>query len=349
MYGWQASWLEFLAVPMEHEDWPAAVLGIVANLGFLATFIAARAGRSKLAKRIAVTAAASAFGSVGLLALGANMGHFVPYPGCVLWLGTGVLLAFATRRLNAAEVAPDGPDPETSGTGRRTAPTAIRMDGEMSRKTKTATGVEHTLVSVVLGFGAFYLLGLGAFYLLLGASYLFNRPMDVTAFQVRLQRELQKESGWSDVQANYGGVPVSTRSNYDFVVYVSARKNNHVVETSLYQSEKYKLCYLDIDAHYNGDNQKEFIQVNYDDTGVVTGGLKVVEGNGVFADYPIMDMPNAMEAPLEGGIPLGNGTSFNNGQSQTVQSASSTLYGQELQAATLLADEFGFAVREALK
>ncbi len=297
MYGWQASWLEFLAVPMGHEDWPAAVLGMIANLGFLATFIAARAGRSKLAKRIAVTAAASAFGSVGLLALGANLGHFVPYPGCVLWLATGVLLACATRRLSAAEVAPDGPDPAATGTDRRTASTAIRMDGEMLRKIKTATGVELTVVNVVLGLGAIYLLGFGVFCL-------FNRPMDVTAFEVRLQRELQTKSGWSGIRAYYSPIPwPATRPNYD-IVFVTARKNNRIVETSLYKSEMYKLSYLYIDASYHYDLPKKSIRVEYNGSSVV----KVVES------VPFANPPPRRHAESDGsdgsGDPFGKWDKF---------------------------------------
>ncbi len=59
-----------------------------------------------------------------------------------------------------------------------------------------------------------------------------------------------------------------------------------------------------------------------------------------------------MEA-MEAGIPLENGISFNDGQWQFVngqlQRVTVPLDSQDEQAATLLADEFGFAVREALK
>jgi hypothetical protein len=89
MYGWQASLMEFPAVVVGVYR-PASVLGIIANLGFLAMFIVASLRRSKLAKRIAITAAASAFGSVAFLVTLDET--FVPYPGCVLWLATGVLL-----------------------------------------------------------------------------------------------------------------------------------------------------------------------------------------------------------------------------------------------------------------
>ncbi len=67
---------------------------VFSNLGFLATFFALSIGPRRLAKRIAAVAAISAFGSVTFLAMGPE--HFVPYPGCVLWLATGVLLVIAS-------------------------------------------------------------------------------------------------------------------------------------------------------------------------------------------------------------------------------------------------------------
>lgn len=65
-----------------------------------------------------------------------------------------------------------------------------------------------------------------------------------------------------------------------------------------------------------------------------------------FTQYPTDDMRKAMKAALEAGIPLENGWNFNNGESQSI---TVPLDSQEQQAAILLADEFGFAVREALK
>ena len=101
MYGWQASVIEFPAVFVGVSR-PASVLGIIANLGFLATLIVASLRRSKLAKRIAFTAAASAFGSFAFLATGNE--SFVPYPGCVLWLATGVLLVMGSTAVRKASL-----------------------------------------------------------------------------------------------------------------------------------------------------------------------------------------------------------------------------------------------------
>jgi hypothetical protein len=98
---------------LERGASPAAVLGVIANLGFLATFIAVLVGRSKVAKRTAVTAAASAFGSVGFLATGSEI--FVPYLGCVLWLATGVLLVLGS--LAIAPIAQQGAQPDTDKPG----------------------------------------------------------------------------------------------------------------------------------------------------------------------------------------------------------------------------------------
>jgi hypothetical protein len=85
---------------LERGQFPAAALGIIANLGFLATLIASGREQYRLAKGTAVTAAASAFGSVACLATGSE--SFVSYPGCVLWLATGVLLVLG------AFAKPDG-------------------------------------------------------------------------------------------------------------------------------------------------------------------------------------------------------------------------------------------------
>jgi hypothetical protein len=98
MFGFQASYLEFVAIGrwgrLEQGQCPAAALGIIANLGFLTTFIAVSCGRSKLAKGTAVMAAASAFGSVGFLATGSE--RFVPNLGCLLWLATGLLVVLGS-------------------------------------------------------------------------------------------------------------------------------------------------------------------------------------------------------------------------------------------------------------
>lgn len=97
VFGFMASYLQFFAVlasDLEPGQRPAAALGIIANFGFLATFFALLIGPRRLAKRIATVAAISAFGSVTSLAMGIE--HFVPYPGCVLWLATGVLLVIAS-------------------------------------------------------------------------------------------------------------------------------------------------------------------------------------------------------------------------------------------------------------
>ena len=96
-FGFMASYLQFFAVlssDLEPGQRPAAALGIIANLGFLATFFALLIGPRRLAKRIATVAAISAFGSVTSLAFGIE--RFVPYPGCALWLATGVLLVIAS-------------------------------------------------------------------------------------------------------------------------------------------------------------------------------------------------------------------------------------------------------------
>lgn len=97
MFGFMASYLQFFAVlssGLEPGQRPAAALGIIANLGFLATFSALWLGSRRWAKRIAIVAAVSAFGSVFFLATGAE--SFAPYPGCMLWLATGVLLVRAS-------------------------------------------------------------------------------------------------------------------------------------------------------------------------------------------------------------------------------------------------------------
>jgi hypothetical protein len=110
MYGWQASWMAFPAVLWSHLERgyrPAAVLAIIANLGFLATLIVASLRRSKLAKRIAITAAASAFGSVAFLATGSE--SFVPFLGCVLWLATGVLLVMGSTAVTPIAQQPGQP------------------------------------------------------------------------------------------------------------------------------------------------------------------------------------------------------------------------------------------------
>ena len=116
VWGFQASLYEFLAIPMsvtmglEGGQLPAAVLGIVANLGFLAAFMAYA---SPVQQRIAVISAVSAFASVGCLATGEE--SFVPYPGCLLWLATGVLLvlgAFAD-----ASTAQEGSPPNSDKSG----------------------------------------------------------------------------------------------------------------------------------------------------------------------------------------------------------------------------------------
>lgn len=96
-FGFMASYLQFFAVlssDLEPGQRPAAALGIIANLGFLATFFALLVGPRRLAKRIATVAAISAFGSVTSLAMGIE--RFIPYPGCGLWLATGVLLVLAS-------------------------------------------------------------------------------------------------------------------------------------------------------------------------------------------------------------------------------------------------------------
>jgi len=110
LYGWQASWMELPAVALpslERGYRPASVLGIIANLGFLTTLIVDSLRRSKLAKRIAITAAASAFGSVAFLATGSE--SFVPYPGCVLWLATGVLLVMGSTDVASIAQQPGQP------------------------------------------------------------------------------------------------------------------------------------------------------------------------------------------------------------------------------------------------
>lgn len=98
-----ATVLEFLAVfdpGLERGQRPAAGLGIIANTAFLVTFVAIWTNRRTLARRSAVVAAVSAFASFGFLLTGNE--SFLPGPGSVLWLATGLLLVFGTRRENSS-------------------------------------------------------------------------------------------------------------------------------------------------------------------------------------------------------------------------------------------------------
>lgn len=110
-FGLVVSILEFLVVAApDHGNGlrQAAALGVAANLGFLVAFIALGLRQNRLAMRSAVVATASAFGSVLYLATGDE--KFVPYPGCLLWLATGPLLALGTKT-----PPPSGPTPPAAG------------------------------------------------------------------------------------------------------------------------------------------------------------------------------------------------------------------------------------------
>jgi hypothetical protein len=95
-WGFQATLLALMALPasqtlnLERGQLPAALLGILANLGYIVSFFTVGLAPSHVAKTTSVIAAAAAFLSVGVLLTGAEA--FVPYPGCLLWLATGVLL-----------------------------------------------------------------------------------------------------------------------------------------------------------------------------------------------------------------------------------------------------------------
>lgn len=95
-WGFQATYLTFLALPvsqtisLERGQLPAAVLGSIANVGYVVSFVTVGCAASHVAKTTAAIAATAAFLSVAALLTGAEA--FVPYPGCLLWLTTGVLL-----------------------------------------------------------------------------------------------------------------------------------------------------------------------------------------------------------------------------------------------------------------
>ena len=130
IYGWMASYLEFFALGMNEALYrPAAALGIIANFGFLATFIAA--WRGKLAKRTAVTAAAAAISSVSCLAIGTE--SFVPYPGCLLWLATGGLLVLGSLEVVRPRWFSHRPEKPINSPSWRTtdAPAPTEMMGEL--------------------------------------------------------------------------------------------------------------------------------------------------------------------------------------------------------------------------
>ncbi len=97
-WGWMASLLEFLALlqpGLEAGQRLAAIMGVTANLGYLITIIAHQTNRLPFAKTSSTIAALAAFASVTFLATGSE--KFLPGPGCLLWVLTGVLLVRATR------------------------------------------------------------------------------------------------------------------------------------------------------------------------------------------------------------------------------------------------------------
>lgn len=143
-FGFMASYLQFFAVlasDLEPGQRPAAALGIIANLGFLATFFVLLTGPRRLAKRIATVAAISAFGSVMSLAMGIE--HFVPYPGCMLWLATGVLLVIASSA-SRLETPNQTPIQTLNSTGKRL-------------RTRNFLWLGGTLISIVAWLGARFL------------------------------------------------------------------------------------------------------------------------------------------------------------------------------------------------
>ena len=96
--GWMASLLEFWALSAPGiwtGKWVASFLGVIANLGYLATFIARSNQIPRIAQRSARIATLAAFASIIFLAAGSD--RFLPLPGCFLWLLTGLALLRATR------------------------------------------------------------------------------------------------------------------------------------------------------------------------------------------------------------------------------------------------------------
>lgn len=98
IYGWMASSFEFIALFSKQIGpglWVSSLLGVIANLGYLATFIARLGQVPRVARQSALIASVAAFASVIFLAAGSE--GFIPLPGCFLWLLTGLALLRATR------------------------------------------------------------------------------------------------------------------------------------------------------------------------------------------------------------------------------------------------------------
>lgn len=156
----------------------------------------------------------------------------------------------------------------------------------------------------------------------------FPRSPSDPVFEEKLQKALGKSGAWIRISISRVGMrSVYEAGPSDLNFNVSAVKNGHKIVTRLRESEQYMLSWAVIDPYYtnqNDDGKKE-ITVTYDGSSVV----KVVAHRRYEPNVVIW----------EGVDQSGN----------PVSTADLPLDSNEQQAAMRLADEFGVAVREALK
>ena len=330
IWGWNATYGSFvgafLSIGLFFGGAPlnavAYLLGATANLLFVVTFVASFFNRERFVSIAAWIAAACAF--VALLPLFAT-GVFIPYIGCAVWLLGMLLLGFGCM-----------PSPawlrllDRSSVWLASSPTFIRRIAAWlrvpDRRCVSLGGFRIKIVgTATLGI---VVVGLSALPFLFSWYSFLRSPMGDPAFRDKLQQALGKSGGWSDIYASQGGRPVffgRAPSHPSFKV--SAVKNGHTIETVLSESKKYMLHSAVIDPYYTNENDdgKKEITVTYDGSSVV----KV-----------------AAQRRYDPNVVIWEGVDQSGNHVSTLDLP---LDSNEQQAAVRLADEFGFAVREALK